>query len=118
MKRVLTTVAALGLLTACSVGEDGDFVVGTPGSSYRLASASTETKLAHYAEVCKGYGFEPGTPEIANCAQVEAAFDRETARQKARQFADALGDIDFTPNTSRTSCSRLGNTVNCNTTSY
>lgn len=106
-------IAGLLLLAAVAgcQGADGTTHLGMPGSPAWMATASQNTKMAYYREQCTGYGFRPGTSEMAQCMQMEAISTKQGARVQLAQASAAFANAQ----PKRTTCNKLGSTVNCTT---
>ena len=80
MKRAIATFAVFAAITGCQSGG-----VGMPGSPAWFATATPDQIAAHYQAQCQSYGFQVGTPEMAQCIaqSAEAARNRATARSIA-----------------------------------
>jgi len=87
-KLIIPTVAlALAAATSgCSTGVLGEQVVGSPGSLMWFSTASTATQINYFKGNCLGYGFTPGTPQMAQCLQTEitSSKSRATSRLKVK----------------------------------
>lgn len=75
-KQYLVVTAAL--LTACT-GVQGETYLGRPGSPAWFATASPDTIADYFVRRCQTYGFQLGTPEMAQCVQQEAGAARGLA---------------------------------------
>ncbi|TWI32738.1 hypothetical protein [Paracoccus sulfuroxidans] len=100
MRRIALSLIVIGL-SACS--EDGS--LGQEGSPVWLSTASQEAKTAYFTKVCSGYGFQPGTPHMAQCIQTE------TGNIRARGAAAAASYQASQP--TYTTCNRFGQMVSC-----
>ena len=86
-----------------------------PGSPAWFATASPATVAAYFSQNCTAYGFKPGTPEMAQCTQMEASNKRSTNATKMANIA-AINAANANANRIRTTnCNKFGNTVNCTT---
>ncbi|WP_170449285.1 hypothetical protein [Ruegeria arenilitoris] len=110
--------ATTAVVSACSTGENGETVAGFPGSPAWFATASTETKLAYYSAECKGYGFEPGTPDFAKCVKETAREMRAGANQSMANMSQQMSDFGKGPEMYTTNCNSFGNSINCRTTGW
>lgn len=68
-------------------------------------------QATYFRNRCVSYGFEPGTPTMAQCIQNESISSR--GRASARANAAFANMQNSQPKT--TTCNRFGNTVNCTT---
>lgn len=59
-----------------------------PGSPAWQLSATPEDKNRHYTQECIGYGFELGTPEMAQCRMQVAQDLRAGARDRMRTISE------------------------------
>ncbi|MGO4441577.1 hypothetical protein [Rhizobium sp. RAF56] len=124
MKRAYFLAALLpvaAMLAGCQ-GAGGEKYIGLPGSPAWFATAGPETVAAYFRKRCTAYGYAPGTPQMAQCIQTEAAGGRQIAARRSAE-ADAMISAAAQPrkstfNTSHTQCTGAFNTVNCTTTSY
>lgn len=94
------------LLAGCQ-GADGDGYIGLPGSPAWFMSASPKTIAAYYSERCVGYGFQPGTPHMAQCIQNEAQGARGRNAMRGAVLANQMN----TPK--HATCTSIGITTNC-----
>lgn len=82
-----------------------------------MATASPDAKLATYRANCAGYGYTPGTPEMAHCVQQEAGDHRGMASANMAAMAETMGEMSAPRRpVTTTNCTRFGDSVNC--TSY
>lgn len=110
-------LGALSLVMAGCTQADGTTAIGMEGSPMWMATASPATKLAVYRANCATYGFEVGTPQMAQCVQQEAGT--YSAKASAQAAAAAEMNKPVAPTYTQpvhTNCNRVGNYVNC--TSY
>lgn len=115
MKRA--AALAFMLLAGCQ-GVDGETYMGVPGSPAWFSTASPNTIAAYFSKRCTAYGFQPGTPEMAQCIQNEAASSRMASAQRSAAIANANAAFQANAAANRpryTSCNRFGNSVNCTT---
>lgn len=95
----------IALFLAAALGVAG---CGTP-------EEAAERDTARQIAACTGYGFQAGTPQMAQCMQTEAISARQVAearRQRALANLDAMSQPQFPR---RTNCSQWGQTMNCTT---
>ena len=101
MTRTFTlAVLALYGLTACT---NADGTLGQRGSVAWYNQSSPAQKKVYFTEVCTGYGFTDGTPEMAQCIANE-----HRGMQGQRQAAIAAINASR-PRT----CNTLGNSITC-----
>ena len=93
------------LLAACQTGG-----VGMVGSPLWQITASEEDKVRVFVNRCASYGFKEKTAEMAQCV----ASERRAASDSAARRLDSF-NRNTSLNSTTTTCSRLGNTINCNT---
>lgn len=82
MKVFLISIAFA--LTGCSTGVLGESVAGQPGSRMWFRTASAETQVRYFTNICKSYGFSLGTVEISKCIQSESVNARNRASSRLR----------------------------------
>ena len=116
MKKCIYYVLAITLSlfnTACSTGRSGETVIGRPGSPMWFSSASIETQLAHFSQICLGYGFKSGTPEMSQCIQSEAnnSKNRANSRMDAYERNNAIRSLSQPKSMT---CTTFGNMTTCN----
>lgn len=102
----LFAAAAFILVSACSGSG-----LGMPGSPAWFATTPQAEQATFFRSRCVSYGFEPGTPAMAQCIQNESISSR--GRASARANAASANMQNNQPKT--TTCNRFGNTVNCTT---
>ena len=85
--------------------------LGVPGSPAWFATTPQAEQATYFRNRCVSYGFEPGTPAMAQCIQNESISSR--GRASARANAAFTNIQNNQPKT--TTCNRFGNTVNCTT---
>lgn len=61
----------IALLFGCSTGKSGETILGRPGSKVWFNTASLQTQISYFTEICRKYGFLPSTNELAQCIQKE-----------------------------------------------
>ncbi|TIU06175.1 MAG: hypothetical protein E5W39_09155 [Mesorhizobium sp.] len=103
-------IAAAGVATILLSGCSGSGL-GMPGSPAWFATTPQAEQATYFRNRCVSYGFEPGTPAMAQCIQNESISSR--GRASARANAAFANMQNSQPKT--TTCSRFGNTVNCTT---
>lgn len=111
----------LALIAGCT-GVDGEKYIGAQGSPAWFATASPNTVASYFLESCKAYGFQPGTPEMAQCIQTEAGSKRQSNATRGAAIAAMnqanIANAQANANANRmrhTTCNRFGSTVNCTT---
>lgn len=110
MKTLALAVLAALSLAACAQ-PDGSTAVGAVGSPAWMMTASASAKAATYQQACTGYGFQPGTPEMARCAQMEAHSARDSA---ARGMAAAASSLQQQQSVRlETTCTGFGRMMTC-----
>ncbi|MER8562057.1 hypothetical protein [Mesorhizobium sp. M0578] len=102
--------AAVGLAAIILSGCSGSGL-GMPGSPAWFATTPQTEQATYFRNRCVSYGFEPGTPAMAQCIQNESISSR--GRASARANAAFTNMQNSQPKT--TTCNRFGNTVNCTT---
>jgi hypothetical protein len=87
----------IGGPSGCAVGVRGETVVGMPESPYWHATATTETKVAHFKHDCLAYGVVDGTPEMASCLQsaIQASAGQARARMSNIQRNTQLSNMEM-----------------------
>jgi len=123
MYRKLILVIGLGTISffnaGCSTGVNGETVMGRPGSPAWFNSASPQTIAAHFTEVCKTYGFQPNTPQFADCLKDTINSSRADASRRSAAAAAALQSIQANqPKTCYSSGSVTGSIYSGSTTCY
>lgn len=103
-------IAAAGAATILLSGCSGSGL-GMPGSPAWFATTPQAEQVTYFRNRCVSYGFEPGTPAMAQCIQNESISSRGRASAPANAaFANMQNSQPKT-----TTCNRFGNTVNCTT---
>ena len=90
------------ILVSCSPG-----AIGTKESPAWHATASTEIKRAHFAEECKGFGYNDGTPEMNACIERQWTESKRSADanfKRKMQQASITSDKPVTNVSSSFSC--------------
>lgn len=116
-QRLLIYGCLLVVSTGCT-GTQGETYLGAPGSRAWFATAAPETVAAYFSKRCAAYGFQPGTPAMAQCIQSEAQSRQNQNAIRSAALAQANAQEMATINANRpkqTSCMRNGNFVNCTT---
>ena len=85
-----------------------NFAPGSPLWDMRL---SEEHKLAHFSKSCASYGFQVGTPEMAQCIQLEARSVRENANQAFLKVGSNMLQPTQSTTPTTTTCHKLGSTM-------
>jgi hypothetical protein len=108
-------ILSINILTGCSTGANGEFVMGRPGSPVWFGSASQETIIAYYKQACKAYGYSEGSIEMADCIQKSISTGRGQAEQRKMNSFKILGDME---QRERESQAPQGGTVTCREVGY
>lgn len=85
--------------------------LGPAGSALWMSTADADSKLAHYKEVCAGYGYKENEPGMKQCIQLTAINLEQNAKQAGRDFAAAMEAA----RPRHTTCSGWGYSVRCTT---
>jgi hypothetical protein len=85
-----------------------------------MATASPEAKLATYRANCEGYGYQPATPDMAQCVQQEAGDYRAGAQANMAALGTGMARMSRPdpvvinqPVRLQTSCTTMGPYTNC-----
>jgi len=120
MYRNLVFIFGLGAISffnaGCSTGVNGETVMGRPGSPAWFNSASPQTIAAHFTEVCKTYGFQPNTPQFADCLKDTINSSRADASRKSAAIMQSIQANQ--PKTCYSSGSLNGSIYSGSTTCY
>ena len=113
-------VLSINILTGCSTGANGEFVMGRPGSPAWFGSASQETVIAHYKKACRAYGYADGSIEMADCVQNSISKGRDQSEQRKMNSFKILGDMEErerksyqAPQGGTVTCREVGYTTRC-----
>ncbi|PSL17314.1 hypothetical protein [Shimia abyssi] len=89
MKKVLVLAMAgtTALTAACSTNPDGSTSMGMKESPAWHATTSTQNKVAHFKSECQAYGYEQGSPHLAQCVQMAMEGSKSRA---TTQFAAGM----------------------------
>lgn len=107
--RIWHALVALSLVAGCQTGG-----IGLPGSPAWQMSTTPEQKMAYFQQVCQGYGFQPGTSAMAQCAQNEAMSTRQSASARAAALSQYNNSLQPKPMTN-TTCRNINGIINCST---
>ena len=88
MLKSLSALLAVALIAGC-VPVNPDGTQGEKGSLAWFSTATPEAKKAYYAEICTGYGFKAGTPDMARCMQEEVG----RVNRDFQRFEDKYGPM-------------------------
>jgi hypothetical protein len=100
-------LVAMGFLASCAA--DGS--AGREGSPIWFMRTTPAERSQYFTSVCTGYGFQPNTPQMAQCVQTESLTARDSMK-------DSLGSIQSNSQTTTTNCNRSGNSVNCTSNTW
>ena len=100
----LTLLGILLMLTGCATGVLGETVAGMPGSVMWFKTASAETQVNYFTNICKSYGFNAGTVEMSQCIQSESVNARNRSASKLQNSLNRNRTIN---------CTTFGNTTTC-----
>lgn len=116
MRTILISTALVLSLAACTQNADGTTSAGVPGSPMWHATTSQENKIAYYQAQCAGYGYAMGTPQMAQCVQIEAVQSRSTASAQVQNVSRNMQQQAVMAQNNNISCTsqRIGNTVSTN----
>lgn len=84
MRKILPLL--LLALAGCT-GTQGETYLGRPGSPAWFATAAPETIVDYFVRRCAAYGFQPGTPQMAQCVQQEAGATQNRNALRAAVIA-------------------------------
>jgi hypothetical protein len=90
-------------------------LVGALGIAGCVGTQESDAQRA--ASTCASYGFQPQTPHMAQCIQLEVSniYNRRQAGWAA--LSDAAQALEGPPQTS-TRCTAFGNQMNCKSTGF
>jgi hypothetical protein len=91
-------------LTGCATGVLGETVAGRPGSVMWFKTASSETQVNYFTNICKSYGFNVGTVEMSQCIQSESVNARNRSSSRLQNSINSNRTIN---------CTTFGNTTTC-----
>lgn len=78
------------------------------------ACSSNEEKMAKYNASCAGYGYAPGTPEMAMCVSTEASEAAERRRAAMMAIGNGMAGFSAGYNQNRSvTCTTIGFTTTC-----
>jgi hypothetical protein len=76
------------LVVGCTSVDSGNGGVAA-GSPAWFATASPEAITNYFRKQCVGYGYMPGTPEMASCIQKEAVTNKQSNVARSAAIASA-----------------------------
>jgi hypothetical protein len=121
IRNIIISVLSIYILTGCSTGVGGEFIIGRPGSPAWFGMASQETVISHYKKACKSYGFPDGSIEMAGCVQKAISSGRdlsETRKMNSLKILDDMGrrerESRQTPQNKSITCYQQGYYTHCN----
>ncbi len=113
-------ILSINILSGCSTGANGEFVMGRPGSPVWFGSASQETVIAHYKKTCKSYGYTDGSTEMANCVQNSINSGKDRSEQRKMNSFKILDDMERreresyqAPQSGTITCRQQGSATRC-----
>ena len=106
-KKIIVLIFPAIFISGC--GGDG---FGMKESPLWHITASDESKDQYFRQVCLDYGYRANTPELNKCIRSERRGSSSNAGSRMQNWSNQYNsrwnnDTSF-------SCSRLGNTYNCN----
>jgi hypothetical protein len=121
IKSITIFIFSINILTGCSTGSNGEFIVGNPGSPVWFGMASQETVIDYYKKSCKAYGYTEGSTDMASCIQNSINSGKDRAEKRKMNSFKILDDMDrreresYQPPSSGTvTCSQQGYFTKCN----
>jgi hypothetical protein len=93
MTNYIISFVVIVFIGGCSTGINGESVMGLRGSPMWFKTASTQTQVAHFKEICLAYGNATDTPAMAQCLQTEIvnAKSRAVARSQSSMTCTTFG---------------------------
>ena len=93
-RNIIISVLSIYVLTGCSTGVGGEFIMGRPGSPVWFGMASQETIISHYKKTCKSYGLAEGSTQMASCIQKEIHEGKQRAEVRKMNSFKILDDME------------------------
>lgn len=111
LRGILVVELASSLLLGCTQNVDGTTALGLVGSPAWFMSTTEAQRNAYFRATCAGYGYQSGSPEMAQCIATETRNARAYAADAGAAMATA-----YTPPsnpTVYTTCNSYGYTTSC-----
>jgi hypothetical protein len=111
MQRTIIRLFVVGfILSGCQTGG-----VGMVGSPLWQVTATSEDKLRVFTNACLSYGFQRGTPEMAQCVQNESNGAKSSASRSLNNFNQNNTNMLNQNRVLNTTCRSYGVNTRCTT---